>query len=140
MTNKLRPSLTSGLLKTARLRTMQNGLPPILKAAPAVALVAGSVVASATGGRNVAEERMLGLTEGVILLGGPTGVSLVVGGRRRVMGSQGARALCVRCGGVDLPRMHKSNRLKWEDLMIKGLVLDGRHEQTHGCLGGKGRW
>ncbi|KAH8174994.1 hypothetical protein LIA77_06413 [Sarocladium implicatum] len=100
-------SLTSELLKASRLGNIQGGLPPILKAAPAIAIVAGVVVSKATGANtNFMEERMLGATDGVIALAEPEGSI-----RREAHGAQVASAaysragvsmMCARCQGLGL--------------------------------------
>ena len=56
-------SLKSEVAKLAKLTNIQNGLPPTLRAVPALAIFAGEIISKAVGGANVVEERMLGVDE-----------------------------------------------------------------------------
>lgn len=56
-------SLASEVSKSAKLRNIQGGLPPVLRLLPVVAIMAGEAVAEATDGRNAIEERMFGADE-----------------------------------------------------------------------------
>lgn len=143
MAKKVAPTLTSELLKAARLGNIQNGLPPILKAAPTVAILAGSIVAHATGGPNLAEERLLGATEGVISLGEPVKVMGLRSGAR-VGGSEGVRRMCLSCGQLDQGKLmikrHALNATGFEGLWIKEHLIESRGRLRNGLLDGKPHW
>lgn len=132
-------SLASELLKTARLGNIQSGLPPILKAAPAIALFGGALVAKATGRANVVEERMLGSAEGVISLGDP-GMARSQEGNARFCGEvrrEGVMRMCVRCGGLGLSIESESDAL--ELMRRKGLVMR-RGNELSSVHGDMARW
>ncbi|KJZ76343.1 hypothetical protein HIM_04425 [Hirsutella minnesotensis 3608] len=64
-------ALKGELSKLAKLSCIESGLPPILRAAPAIAIAAGAAIATATAGRNVVEERLLG-SDNAIALANPS--------------------------------------------------------------------
>lgn len=59
--------LKAQLSKMAKLSNMQAGLPSVLRGAPVIAMAAGHVLAKATNGRNVVEERLLGAEDTILL-------------------------------------------------------------------------
>ncbi|KAJ5752887.1 hypothetical protein N7520_009804 [Penicillium odoratum] len=53
-------TLKTGLSKLAMLKSSQAAVPPILKGLPAMAIVAGGVIAQVTNGENFIERQILG--------------------------------------------------------------------------------
>lgn len=85
-------SLTAEIAKAAKLGSVQAALPPLLRGAPTIAIIAGATIAKVTGGSNLMEERLLGSREGVITLTGRDRLS------GYVIGALGPKALCRTCG------------------------------------------
>ncbi|KAK5988402.1 ADP-sugar diphosphatase [Cladobotryum mycophilum] len=96
---KLPPSLRSELSKLAGLGNIQSGLPPILRAAPVIAIRAGEVLSRATNGRNIIEDRILGFDEAFMLAApGPTRQEDITTVDREVVGMRaGIEMMCGRC-------------------------------------------
>ncbi|KAJ3537887.1 hypothetical protein NM208_g6143 [Fusarium decemcellulare] len=78
--------------KLAKLSNVQGGLPPIMRGLPVLAIMAGEVVAKATDGRNVIEERILGADE-VVALASPKQVTKPSVEWMR----PGVRMMCQKC-------------------------------------------
>lgn len=99
-------SLQTELSKLAKLSNVQGGLPPLIRGLPVLAILAGEVVAKATNGQNIIEERMLGGDEAVVLQApGPQTPTTHVGMR------PGVEMMCQTCGQDGTSRYHTGSTI-----------------------------
>lgn len=96
------PSLQTELSKLAKLSNVQGGLPPLMRGLPALAILAGEVVAKATNGQNIIEERIIGADE-VFTLQAPGPQTPTT---RHVWVRPGVEMMCQTCGQDATGRYH----------------------------------
>jgi hypothetical protein len=85
--------LTLDLSKQAKLSSLGNSLPIILRPLPAAAILVGNEIAKATNGRNVIEERLLG-DEPAISLQAPSHSTSLAAGATNTQ----THAIWIMCG------------------------------------------
>ena len=91
-------SLKTELSKLAKLSNIQGGLPPILRGAPVLAILAGGAIAKFTKGRNTLEERLLGPDETFFLPESDRKPPMVTTVKEKEEFRQGVMMMCARCG------------------------------------------
>ncbi|KND89185.1 hypothetical protein TOPH_06145 [Tolypocladium ophioglossoides CBS 100239] len=96
--NKTPTSLKTELSRLAKLSIIQIGLPPLLRSAPVLAILAGEVIARATNGRNSIEERILGPDETFLLKEPSRQTPLTTTVRETEGFRQGVGMMCRTCG------------------------------------------
>ena len=109
--SKVGISLTTELSKAAKLGHVQGGLPGAARFLPVIAIAAGEVIAKATKGPNVIEERLLGPDDTYFLNAPATNMSRLADGRANGLPATcGPRIMCTKCSTNHLPYMPPFNR------------------------------
>lgn len=101
------PSLQTELSKLAKLSNVQGGLPPLMRGLPVLAILAGEVVAKATNGQNIIEERIIGADQAFALQapGSQTPTT------RHVWVRPGVEMMCQTCGQDGTGRYHTGSTM-----------------------------